>query len=85
MSLRTQLVRIGNSQGIRIPKSVIQLIGLLNEVELLVEGDRLVVRNLPPMHRKGWEERFAVLVGAGEEASLGEPEIETWEEQEWTW
>ncbi len=84
IGLRTQIVRIGNSQGIRIPKSLIKLIGLENEVELVVEGNRLVVRNIP-VHRKGWEERFAARAGEDDDRLLNDPGTEAWEEQEWTW
>ncbi len=56
--MKTELVRIGNSRGIRIPKSLIEKCGLADTVELSVETDRLAVspgRRL----RQGWAEAFA--------------------------
>jgi antitoxin MazE len=41
--MRTELVRIGNSRGIRIPKPLIQQCGLGDTVELRVENDCLVI------------------------------------------
>ncbi len=82
--LRTRIIRIGNSQGIRIPKTVLEQIGLEDEIELVVEDDALVIRPVR-IHRQGWEEQFAALAAAGGEADPGELGLEPWEEQQWTW
>jgi antitoxin (DNA-binding transcriptional repressor) of toxin-antitoxin stability system/virulence-associated protein VagC len=42
--MKARIVRIGNSQGIRIPKPLLEQTGLADEVDLEVEGDCLVVR-----------------------------------------
>ena len=36
--MRSKIVRIGNSQGVRLPKLMIEQAGLSDEVELRVEG-----------------------------------------------
>jgi len=55
--MRTNLTRIGNSWGIRIPKPFLEQAGLGSTVELLVEKGRLVIRpDRAP--RQGWEEAF---------------------------
>ena len=41
--LKTRIVRIGNSKGIRLPKTVLEQCHLEDQVELLVEGNRLIV------------------------------------------
>lgn len=43
--MKTRLIRIGNSQGIRIPKTLIEALGLRDEVEITVEGDSLIIRS----------------------------------------
>ena len=55
--MRTELVRIGNSRCIRIPKPIIEQYGFGSTVELRVENDCLVIAcdRLP---RQGWEEAF---------------------------
>ena len=35
--MRVRIVRIGNSQGIRIPKSLLEQTGIMSDVELDVE------------------------------------------------
>jgi len=42
--LKARIVRIGNSQGIRIPKALLEQTGLAGQVELLVEGEWLTSR-----------------------------------------
>lgn len=56
--MRTRIVRIGNSHGIRIPKPLLDASGLEGEVELTVESGRLIVARVDDP-RSGWEEAFA--------------------------
>jgi antitoxin MazE len=53
--MQTKIVKMGNSRGIRIPKAMLELTGLEDEVDLRVDGTRLIVE---PMNdpRAGWEE-----------------------------
>ena len=43
-SIQTQIVKIDNSQGIRIPRSLLEQIGISEAVEIEVQGDRIVIR-----------------------------------------
>lgn len=54
--MRTRIVKIGNSQGIRIAKPLLEQAGLSGEVELVQEGDALIVR--PAHARQDWDEAF---------------------------
>ncbi len=82
--LHTRLVRIGNSQGVRIPKPLLMQLHLENEVTLEIQDGALVVR--PAIHpRAGWEAAAATLAARGEDALI-DPETPTaWEEEEWQW
>jgi antitoxin MazE len=55
--IKSRIVKIGNSRGIRIPKRILEQLGWGEEVEMSVCGDRLVIwsRRGP---RSGWEEQF---------------------------
>jgi antitoxin MazE len=44
-TVKTRPVRIGNSQGIRIPKPIIEQLGVSEEVELGILPDQLVNRS----------------------------------------
>jgi antitoxin MazE len=81
---RTRLVKIGNSQGIRIPKALIDQLGLGPEIELVVEQDHLEIhRSANP--REGWAEQLREMVQAGEDKML-DPYVPTkFDEEEWEW
>ena len=51
--MKTRIVPIGNSQGIRIPKVLLEQVGLKGEVELSVDGDSLIIRPAASP-RAGW-------------------------------
>ena len=55
--MKTELIQIGNSRGIRIPKPLIEQCGLGDMVELRVENDCLVISS-ERRPRQGWEEAF---------------------------
>jgi antitoxin MazE len=55
--MKVELVRIGNSRGIRIPKPILEQCGFQNSVELRVENDHLVIAQ-GHRPREGWEEAF---------------------------
>jgi len=84
--MKTRVVRIGNSQGIRIPKLLLAQTGLRDEVEISAEGDTLVIRpaNKP---RTGWAAAFQEMARRGDDALLDDvaPTLSTWDESEWQW
>jgi antitoxin MazE len=77
-TIRTRLVKVGNSQGIRIPKPLLEQSGIQNEVEIEVEGNR--------HPRAGWEEAIAaVLAESGDEGLLEDETPTDWDKTEWQW
>ena len=82
--MKVEIVRIGNSRGIRIPKPIIEQCGFEETVELRVENDHLVIS---PAHRprQGWEEAFrAAGSSAHDELLLDTPESQ-FDREEWRW
>ena len=74
-----KLVAIGNSRGVRIPKAMIEQVGLADEVELeVVDGAIVIRRKRRP--REGWAEAAKLLAERGEELP---PEILDTTETEW--
>ena len=83
--MKTELVRIGNSRGIRIPKPLIEQCRLGDKVELRVEDERLVIsRERKP--REGWDEAFRAVAPETKDSLLlsGLPE-NRFDRDEWTW
>lgn len=84
--MKTRIVRIGNSQGIRIPKPLLDQTGLKGEVELEVQDQQIIIR--PAEYpRKGWAEAFERMTETGDDALLDEipAALSTWDDEEWEW
>ena len=83
--MKTRIVRIGNSQGIRIPKLLLEQSGLADEVELEVRSDEIVIR-AASRARAGWDEAFQSMASQGDDVLLdSELAPNEWDELEWTW
>jgi len=84
--MKTRIVRIGNSQGIRIPKPLLEQTGLQDEVEIKPENGSLVIR---PLHqpRTGWTAAFQKMSSSGDDTLLDEETTiaSTWDKDPWEW
>ena len=84
--MKTNIVRIGNSKGIRLPKSILEQCGFKDSVELEVENNVLFVR---PIHapRSGWSEAFAEMALHKDDMPLDDDMgLPTeWDKSEWRW
>jgi len=71
--MKTTIRRIGNSQGVLIPKPFLTQLGLENEIEMDVEGDAIVLRKPRAKVRAAWAEASKAVAASGEDALvLGE-------------
>ena len=86
VSVTTRVVKIGNSRGIRIPKPLLDRLGLAEEVELAVEGDQLIIRPIR-RPRDGWDEQFELMAKRGDDRLLDAeaPSLTHWDAEEWEW
>src|SRR5258708_21163908 len=80
----TDVVQLGNSRGIRIPKAVLEQAGLENQVELEVRGSQVVIRALRHP-RANWDAAFAAMAARGDGALLDPPRPTKWDESQWQW
>ncbi len=83
--MKTTLIPIGNSRGIRIPKPLIDQCGLSGEIELVVrDGTILIHSSRHP--RTGWGKAFKQMARMGDDALLDKPLVPTrWDDGEWQW
>jgi antitoxin MazE len=64
--MHANLVKIGNSRGVRLPKSVIEAAGLEDDLDLEVRDGAVIIRNAQTT-RSGWAEAAADCHAAGED------------------
>lgn len=84
--MKAPIVRIGNSKGIRLPKSILEQCHLRDEVELEVRDECLVVRSVEAP-RRGWDRAFSRMAEKSEDVLL-DRDAETateWDKTEWRW
>ena len=84
MVTTTRIVRIGNSQGIRVPKAVLEQAELPEDVALRAEPGRLVITAARPP-RAGWAAAALKMHAAGEDRLLDEVPPSVFDDQEWEW
>ena len=84
MATRTRIVRIGNSQGIRVPRALLEQADLPEEVELQAQPGRLIVR-AAHQPRAGWAEAARAMHERGHDALLDARTPTRFEQDEWTW
>lgn len=83
ITMKSRLVRIGNSRGVRLPKAIIDQVGLEEEIELRVEDRCVVITSVAPP-RAGWAEAARRL--AADSSGLLDPVTPTrFDEDEWRW
>ena len=75
LHMKVALHRIGNSQGVILPKTVLAQVGFTeNELEMTVERDAIVLRKPRKSVRVGWADAAKQLAQSGDDA-LGWPEF----------
>lgn len=86
-AIKTRLIRIGNSRGVRIPKVLLDQVALGPEVVLTAERHRLVIsRATRP--RQAWGEQFRRMAEQGDDRLLDAealPRLSQWDADEWEW
>lgn len=83
--MKTELIRIGNSRGIRIPKPLIAQCRLGNTVELRMENDCLVI-SPERRPRQGWDDAFrAAGLATQDELLLENARPNEFDREEWQW
>ena len=84
--VKSRIIKMGNSKGIRIPKPILEQLALGEEVELSVRGDQLVIRP-GKRPRSGWEEQFERMAARGDDRLLDEEAVSLteWDEDDWQW
>ncbi len=82
--MKTRIVRIGNSQGIRIPKALLDEADLPEDVELHAEPGKLVVQ--AARHpRSGWTKAAERMHTAGDDQLVDEITTTRFDREEWEW
>ena len=83
--MRTRVIKIGNSQGLRIPKPILEQTGIKDDVEIEVEKNQIIIRPVKNV-RQGWDTAFKNMGKKGDdELIIDDSILNAWDEEEWQW
>jgi antitoxin MazE len=82
--MKTRIVQIGNSRGVRLPKVLLEEAQLTDEVELQAEPGRIVIRGAT-RPRTGWAAAARRMRERGEDRLLDPVTATRFDEEEWKW
>ena len=78
--MELSIIRIGNSKGIRLNKSILQRYNIQDKVEVILEKGRIILKPVPNT-RQGWGDVFRKMHD-NQEDTLLMPDFSE-EEEEW--
>jgi antitoxin MazE len=84
MATKTRIIRIGNSQGFRVPRALLEQAQLTEEVELQAQPGRLIVR-ATRRPRSGWDEAARIMRERCHDGLLDQPAPTRFDEEDWKW
>ncbi|OGB83101.1 hypothetical protein A3F66_05155 [candidate division TM6 bacterium RIFCSPHIGHO2_12_FULL_32_22] len=86
--MKLNIIKIGNSKGVRIPKALLSQCGFKDKVIVKLEDGNLVLipdSSSSPNPRKGWKKKFELANSM--ESELIDPELFALDsdDKDWTW
>lgn len=82
--MKSQIVQIGNSQGVRIPKALLEETKISGEIEMEVHPDGILIKNIKKP-RGDWDARFRAAVESDDDLSHNGHPATRFEKREWQW
>jgi antitoxin component of MazEF toxin-antitoxin module len=77
-SITTKLVKDGNSVAVRIPKTVLAMSGLEDEVRMDVSHGQIVLTSAKSA-RAGWQDQINKVLAINPSALAPDPELDAWD------
>lgn len=73
--MEVDIIRIGNSQGIRLPLAILRQCGIGSRVELEIKNNCIIIKPLKTP-RQGWAEAFELMHKERDDSPLVPEEID---------
>jgi antitoxin MazE len=84
--MKARIIRVGTSQGARIPKPYLDQTGIRADVDIEVHDKAIVIRSAQ-RPREGWGEAFQAMAGFGDDLLIDPQSANqsSWDRDEWHW
>ena len=80
--MEANIVKIGNSKGIRLSKTLLEKYQIKDKVELLLEDDQIIIKPISKP-REGWDLKFKEMRENGDDQLLMDDVFEDEKFEEW--
>lgn len=80
--MQLSVINIGNSRGIRLPKTLLEKYNIEDTLEVILEKDCIVLK-AKPEPRKGWEKAFKKMHDNGDDQLMMDDVFEDENFDEW--
>ena len=67
--MKVSIVKIGNSKGLRLSKTILEKYNFQDSVEMILEDEQIVIRPITKS-REGWDEAFKSMNDNGDDKLL---------------
>lgn len=67
--METSIIKIGNSKGLRLSKTILEKYNIKDKVELILEKGHIILRPIDSP-REGWDEAFRKMHKSGDDKLL---------------
>jgi antitoxin MazE len=84
ITMLVSVVPIGNSKGIRLPKTILEQLKVSDKLDLEIENQRIILSPLTKEPRNGWRDAF-IRMQDEQQDNLLIPETNDTEAFEWEW
>jgi antitoxin MazE len=81
--MKAQIIQIGNSQGLRLPKMMLEESGISGEVELELREDGILIKR-SGKPREGWAAAFRSLAENDDELAAADG-TNDFDRRQWQW
>lgn len=82
--MKTRIVRIGNSKGVRLPRLILEQAGLGEDVVLRAAPGRIVIE-AARTPRAGWAQAAKAMHATGDDRLLDVPVATSFDAEDWQW
>ncbi len=80
--MEVSIIKIGNSKGFRLTKSILERYNITDKIELILEKGQIILRPISEP-RKGWDKAFQKMHKNGEDQLLLDDVFEDENFDEW--
>ena len=82
--MKLKIIDIGNSKGIRLPKGILQQLGIKDEVSLETSKNSLILK-ATQSSRFEWAKAFHEMAKNSDDKLLDDYAPTSWDDEEWEW